>query len=152
MGIMAYTFEEIKKLEQKAAEAAQKLEEARQEFKSVSIVKVKEEIKLFGLSPLELFTRQEIESALDRAPKKQSSEKPKDDDAKPRVNVVIFRDPASGTEWNGKGPTIPKWLVALKQNGKLYKDFLVEGTKWNGKLEKAPHWVKALKEEGVSFS
>ena len=40
---MAYTLEEIKKLEQKAAEAAQKLEEARQEFKSVSIVKVKEE-------------------------------------------------------------------------------------------------------------
>ena len=149
---MAYTFEEIKKLEQKAAEAAQKLEEARQEFKSVSIVKVKEEIKLFGLSPLELFTRQEIESALDRAPKKQSSEKPKDDDAKPRVNVVIFRDPASGTEWNGKGPMIPKWLVALKQDGKLYKDFLVEGTKWNGKPEKAPHWVKALQDEGVSLS
>ena len=149
---MAYTFEEIKKLEQKAAEAAQKLEEARQEFKSVSIVKVKEEIKLFGLSPLELFTRQEIESALDRAPKKQSSEKPKEDDAKPRVKVVIFRDPASGTEWNGKGPMIPKWLVALKQDGKLYKDFLVEGTKWNGKPEKAPHWVKALQEEGVSLS
>ncbi len=149
---MAYTFEEIKKLEQKAAEAAQKLEEARQEFKSVSIVKVKEEIKLFGLSPLELFTRQEIESALDRASKKQSSEKPKDDDAKPRVNVVIFRDPESKNEWNGKGPTIPKWLVALKQDGKLYKDFLVEGTKWNGKPEKAPHWVKALQEEGVSLN
>ena len=148
---MAYTFEEIKKLEQKAAEAAQKLEEARNEFKSVSVVKVKEEIKLFGLSPLELFTRQEIESALERAPKKQSSEKPKDDDAKPRVNVVIFRDPVNGTEWNGKGPTIPKWLVALKQDGKLYKDFLVEGTKWNGKPEKAPHWVKALQEEGVSL-
>lgn len=149
---MAYTFEEIKKLEQKAAEAAQKLEEARNEFKSVSVVKVKEEIKLFGLSPLELFTRQEIESALERAPKKQSSEKTKDDESKPRVNVVIFRDPVSGIEWNGKGPAIPKWLVALKQDGKLYKDFLVEGTKWNGKPEKAPHWVKALKEEGVSLN
>ena len=149
---MAYTFEEIKKLEQKAAEAAQKLEEARQEFKSVSIVKVKEEIKLLGLAPLELFSRQEIESALEHAPKKQSSEKTKDEEVKPRVNVVIFRDPESKNEWNGKGPMIPKWLVALKQNGKLYKDFLVEGTKWNGKPEKAPHWVKALREEGVTLN
>ena len=149
---MAYTWEEIKKLEQKAAEAAQKLEEARQEFKSVSIVKVKEEIKLLGLSPIELFTRQEIEFALERAPKKQSSEKSKDDESKPRINVAIFRDPLSGNEWNGKGPAIPKWLVALKQNGKLYKDFLVEGTKWNGKPEKAPHWVKALQEEGISLN
>ena len=149
---MAYTFEEIKKLEQKAAEAAQKLEEARNEFKSVSVVKVKEEIKLFGLSPLELFTRQEIESALERSAKRLPAEKTKDDDAKPRINVAIFRDPLSGNEWNGKGPAIPKWLVALKQNGKLYKDFLVEGTKWNGKPEKAPHWVKALQEEGISLN
>ncbi len=37
MGIMAYTFEEIKKLEQKAAEAAQKLEEARQGLRALAL-------------------------------------------------------------------------------------------------------------------
>lgn len=147
-----YTIEDLARLEMDELQSKQRLAEARAQLKPQNLQRYKEQLRLNGFTIQELFSEEEIITAVKEIiknnPKLGKGLVPK---APATELPAIFKDPATGKEWSGRGPKIISWLEDYKKAGKKYSEFLVPGTTWTGDKDKPPksppHWVRALREE-----